>query len=276
MLATSHYTVSADDKIYSFINEFKALRCIPDHTGELQTIDFFYNHEEMVFKVFCNEHYFLPVKLRTNEWYEFLKYFGLKVAPTRQQFVSYCKQVLMFDDISSIKTASLTLLNALFYQPPLGADNKYEDIHTYECLQEVSQIPIAIVEDTPELNFIATQKLGGYAVRHHDITITKLAGSSLKENKYLVWTIAPLIELNCYNENSQVHKNKLKNLEVLLSPSIDDVASNLKNLSATMFANSLRTESCNTDFVISQSKQLPTVVIAMLEYMQQKMIYVTA
>ena len=270
ILATRCYGFSIDDKVNFFIDDFKALRCIPDGTGKLQTINFFYNHEEMVFKVFCDENYFLPVELRTKEWLEFLKYFGLKVAPTKEQFVSYCKQVLMFDNISSIKTASLTLLNALFYEPPLKADNKYEDIHTFQCLQEVSQIPIAIVEDTPDLNFIAAQKLEGYGVRHHDITVTKLAGSSLKENKYLVWTIAPLIELNCYNKNSQVHQNKLKNLEVLLSPSIDDVALNLKNLSATMFANSLRATEHNTDFVISQSKLLPKVVIAMLEHMQWK------
>ena len=275
MLAASRFGYSKDDdnvvNILNFIDDFKALRCIPDGTGDLQTINFFYDHEEMVFKLFCNENYFLPVELRSKEWLEFLEYFGLKVAPTRQQFVSYCKQLIIFDDISSIKTASLTLLNALFYEPPLYTDNKYKDIHTFECLQEVSKIPVMIVEDTPDLKFIAAQKLGEHAVRHHDITLTKLAGSSLKENKYLVWTIAPLIELSCYNKSSQVHQNKLKNLEVLLSPSIDDVALNLKNLSVTMFADSLRTNEPSTNLVISQSKLLPKVVITMLEHMQQKM-----
>ena len=258
------------DKVNSFVNDFKSLRCIPDTKGNFQTIDFFYNHDDAVFKVFCSENNFLPIELRTKEWTEFLEYFGLKIAPTQQQFVSYCKQLLMFDNFCTIKKASMALLDVLFYQPPLRSDNKYEDIHTYQCLQKVSQIPIVIVENAPELNSIAKQKLGEHVIRYHyDITLTKLAGSSLNENKYLVWTIVPLIELQCYKSISPVHNNKLNNLGVLLSPTVDDVALNLKNLSTTIFANSLRSQKCNTDF--SKSKLLPKIVIAMLAHMQQKL-----
>ena len=47
----------------------------------------------------------------------------------------------------------------------------------------------------------------------------------------------------------------------------------VKNLSTSVFANSLRSRvlECNTDFVISQSKLLPTIVIAMLTYLQQEL-----
>ena len=179
---------------------------------------------------------------------------------------------MMFDDLSTIKKTSIALLDALFYVPPLGFGNKYVDIHILQCLQEVSQIPIVVVENIPDLNFIVAQKLGECAVRYHDITLTKYAGCSLKENKYLVWTIVPLVELP-YNSISPAHQNKLKNLGMLLSPSIDDVVLNLKNLSTSVFANSLRSRvlECNTDFVISQSKLLPTIVIAMLTYLQQEL-----
>ena len=261
------------DKVNAFVNDFKSLRCIPDSKGDLQTIDFFYNHDDIIFKIFCSENHFLPVELRTKEWFEFLEYFGLKIAPTQQQFISYCNKLLAFDNFCTIEKASMALLDALFYQPPLRSYNKfynkYEDIHTLQCLQEVSKIPIVIVENIPELNSIAKQKLGEPVIGNQDITLTKLAGSSLNDHKYLVWTVVPLVKLHCYNSGSPAHQNKLKNLGVLVSPTVDDVALNLKNLSTTIFANSLRSKNCNTDF--SQGKLLPKIVIAMLAHMQQKL-----
>ena len=143
-------------------------------------------------------------------------------------------------------------------------ENKYKEIQSFSCLQEVSQIPIAIVEDVPELNSIKAQKLGDHIV-NQTFSLTKLSDSSIIENKHLVWTIKPLINLN-YNHNSPVCLNRLEDLGVVLTPSVEDVVLNLKNLSTTVFASCSRFTSF--DLTKSNSYLLPEVVVAMLQHIQ--------
>ena len=269
-----HTNKDASNKAKVFVNHFRSLKCIADSTGDLCTIDSFYDHSEMLFKAFCQEKHFLPSELRATEWLEFLKYFGLKSIPTKNEFITFCKMLSKYDDVSAIKSASAALLEALFYISPLHVrENKYREIHSFPCLEEVSQIPIAIVEDVPELNSIKVQKLGDHVhvVNYSNSTfsLTKLSGSSLMENKYLVWTIRPLIKLD-YNEGSPVCMNRLKDLNVVLKPSVEDVVSNLKNLSTTEFASCSRfaIESL-TD---SNSHLLPEVVVAMLQHIQTELL----
>ena len=260
-------------RVETFVEHFKSLECIVDGTGNLHTIDFFYDHNEILFELFCQETVFLPSELRNTEWLEFLQYFGLKYIPTKPEFISFCRKLPELVDISAIANASSALLKALFYIPPLNVhENKYREIHSFSCLQEVSQIPIAIVQDVPELNSIKAQKLGDHVVNHGNSTfsLTKLSGSSLVENKYLVWTVKPLTNLD-YNRDSPVCLNRLKYLGVILTPSIEDVILNLKNLSTTAFASySIK----NLTFVdsIANSYLLPEVVVAMLKHIQSEIL----
>ena len=175
-----------------------------------------------------------------------------------------------YDDIATIKAASSVLLDVLFYIPPLHVhENKYSEIHSFQRLQEISQIPIVLLEDVPELNSITAQKLDDYHVENCSnltFSLTKLAGSCLVVNKYLVWTIRPLD----YNQHSPVCLNRLKDLNVILKPSVEDVISNLKHLSTTTFASYSRFATENhTD---CDSHLLPEIVIAMLQHIQTELL----
>ena len=274
LLEEWYVNINAKAKADLFVNRFKSLQCIPDSSGDLCTIDSFYDHNEMLFKAFCQEEYFLPSEFRTTEWLDFLKYFGLKSIPSKDEFVTFCKMLSKCDDISAVKDASATLLEVLFYVPPLHVhENKYREIHSFPCLEEVSQIPIAIVEDVPELNSIKAQKLGGHVrvmnYSNSTFSLAKLSGSSLIENKYLVWTIRPLIKLD-YDEYSPVCMNRLRDLNVILKPSVEDVVSNLKNLSTTELASYSRF--AGEGLTDSDSRLLPEVVVAMLQHIQTELL----
>ena len=147
---TNEYTVK---KAETFVKHFKSLKCIPDSRGELCTVDTFYDYNEILFAQFYQGKPFLPSKFRSIEWFEFFKYFGLKYIPTKNDFIKFCKMLPDYDDIVTIKDASTILLQALFYKLPLNIhEDKYSEIHSFSCLQEVSQIPIAIVQTVPELS----------------------------------------------------------------------------------------------------------------------------
>ena len=228
----------------------------------------------MLFQQFCHDSAFLPDNLKSTEWLEFFKYFGLKSIPAENDFITFCKMLSKYDDIFKITTASSKLLEALFYIPPFNVyENKYREIHSFSCLQKVSQIPIVLVQSVPGLNSIKEQKLGDLVVNHSNsvYSLTKLSGSSLVENKYLIWTIRPLIKLDC-KLNSSVCLNRLDDLGVILTPSVEDVLSNLKNLSTTAFASSSRFVMEGFDLMPCNSQLLPEVVVAMLKHIQTELL----
>ena len=255
------------DKVKIFISTLQSLRCIPDNTGVLQTIRYFYDHEEPLFKAFCNESCFLPRNFRNAKWYECFKYFGLKVNPTAEEFISYCKQLVNFDTISAIQTGSELLLKVLFD----SSIKKYQDICSHQCLQEVSQIPIAIVEKLPHLDSLKEQKMGELTIncKSSSITLTKLHGSSLMSNSCLVWTVLPLIKNpNCRWTSSTACYERLQHLGIVQSPAVEDVLSNMYNISTSVFAKFDRFERCSTVPSASNSSSLPGVVVTIIQYLQ--------
>ena len=249
----------------------RSLKCIPDLTGMLRTIESFYDHTEKIFQTFCDESDFLPDKFRDSKWHSFFKYFGLKTVPTCEEFVMFCKHLPSLGNVSDITTGSEVLLSIVFDVSDSGV-NKYKYIHSPQCLQEVSKIHIAIVQTMSELNCIKEQKMGEINVSS-SITLTKPCGSSQVSNAYLVWTILPLIKLPLIklprNETSHecLHE-RLKYQGIVLSPSVKDVISNLRNLSTSIFANYDRFEKSS---VASNSSLLPTIEVKMMEYLQMEL-----
>ena len=80
---------------------------------------------------------------------------------------------------------------------------------------------------------IKEQKMGEINVSS-SVTLTKPYGSSQVTNANLVWTILPLIKLP---HNQTPHKRlheRLKYLGIVLSPSVEHVISNLRNLSTSI------------------------------------------
>ena len=254
------------------MNTLKSLQCIRDNTGTLRIIGSFYDHKEPIFKAFCNKSCFLPNNFRSQKWSEFFKYFGLKISPTIEEFISYCKQLPNFDTISAIKTRSEVLLNVLFNITRSGVE-KYQELYSHQCLREVSQIPIAIVEKMPNLDCIKRQKMGELKI-NSSLTLTKTYGSSLVTNAYLVWTILPLIKIpNDQWASSEAFSERLQHLGVVQVPAVRDVLSNLCNLSTSVFANFDRFEKCSLEPSYAKSTLLPAIFVAMIKHLKEEFDY---
>ena len=254
---------SDKSNIRNFVTALKSLKCIPDLAGTLRTIESFYDHNEKIFQIFCNKYCFLPDKFRDSKWHSFLQHFGLRTIPTNEEFVSFCRNLHSFD-ISAIAAGSKLLLSIIFDVSDAGVD-KYKHLHSLHCLQEISQIPIAIVKKMPELDGIKKQKMGEI-MPNLSISLTKPRGSSQVENAHLVWTILPLIEIahNGDASHERFHE-RCKYLGVVQSPNMEDVISNLRNLSTSIFAEFGRFERSS---VASGSSLLPTIVVKMMEHLQ--------
>jgi len=182
-------------KVNLFVSAFRMLKCISDSSGKLRSIASFYDHNDILFQTFCSESYFLPDNYREEEWYKFLVYFGLKTVPTNDEFIAYCKCLPNMGSAEAIKYASSVLLSALFYSPKHD-ENKYKNIQSSKY---ICDIPIAVVAEMPDLDSIKTQKMGEHIVQcgGNTVYLTRLFGSSTVDNKYLLWTIRPLIDLPC-------------------------------------------------------------------------------
>ena len=254
-------------KLNDFIAALKSLPCIRDSTGTLRNIGYFYDHKEPLFKAFCSESCFLPISFRSQKWHVFFKYFGLKTSPTAEEFKSYCKQLSNFGTISAIKTGSKALLNVLL-DVSRSAKEKYKSLYSYQYLKEVSQIPIAIVEKMPDLDCIKEQKMGELVIcnKNSSLSLTKMCGSSLVTNKNLVWTVLPLIEVPI--DRSELFCERLQHLGIIQAPSVQDVLSNLHNISASVFANFDRFEKLtSSEPLASKSANLPAIIVAIIKYL---------
>ena len=257
-------------KVNNFVNALKSLRCIRDNTGTLRIIGYFYDHKEPIFKAFCSKSCFLPNNFRSQKWNEFFKYFGLKISPTIEEFISYCKQLPNFDIISAIKTGSEVLLNVLFDMSKSGVE-KYQKLYSHQCLEEVSRIPIAIVEKMPDLDCIKEQKMGELKI-NSSLTLTRIYGSSLATNAYLVWTILPLINItNDHWASSEAFSERLRHLGVVQVPAVHDVLSNLRNLSTSVFASFDKFEKTVPSY--TKSSLLPAIVVAMIKHLKEEFDY---
>jgi len=263
---------SSNRKATEFINELKSLKCIMNTLGTYCRIGSFCDHDEPVFNIFCSESCFLPVDLRGKEWQDFFKYFGLRVAPTAEEYISYCNHLPNITDLHKIEEASLVLLDVLFKWSVL--EDVYKDIHSSQCLTEVSQIPIAIVKKHKLLHSIKEQKLGEHIVHcgSSTVTLTKLSGSSITSNQFLVWTVLPLVEIpvNFSCLRSQTIDKRIQKLGIVLNPPIQTVLSNIENLSNSYFASFSRFER-HSGNVFYDSSVLPQITVRMLEYVQRQL-----
>jgi len=254
-------------KVEKFVEEFKVLRFLPDNFGGLQTISSFYDGCCSIFELFCDGP-FLPHYFREEEWYEFFEFFGLKTSPTVDEFMSYCKKLPEFCDVTKIAHASSALLTALLVLP-LQGDNKHKNLLSSDCLREISQIPIAVVESFSDLNCIAAQEMGGHQIEccNGTISLAKLADASVVDNKHLLWTTKPLIKLPSVPDGYKLNTDVLEYCGVVQSqPSEEDVIMNLLHLSSTFAPESFKLSIIET----YDSSLLVEVVVAILEFLQQE------
>ena len=88
-------------------------------------------------------------------------------------------------------------------------------------------------------------------------------------NSCLVWTVLPLIKNpNCRWTTSTAYYERLQYLGIVQSPAVEDVLSNLYNISTSVFAKFDRFERCSTVPSASNSSSLPSVVVTIIQYLQ--------
>lgn len=254
-------------RTYLFVSTLQKLPCICDDKGTLRCIDTFYDCNDMIFNAFCSESDFLPTHFRKEEWRDFLKYFGLNTVPGVDEFVKYCNTLQKLDSISKIKHASSVLLTALLCTST-DSSNKYKDLQSEASSKKVLDIPIAVVEEIPELSCIKAQKMGELLVGDGESTIflTSLPNSSTVDNRYLLWTISPLINLP-----AGANYQRIKDCGIVQSPSVESVITNLNALASTTFTNFSRFEKQDTSSMNDNSFVLPKVIVSMLKYIQTQL-----
>ena len=163
-----------------------------------------------------------------------------------------------------IKIASSALLFALLFSPKTDV-NKYEEL---QSSKKFCDIPIAVVEEMPDLGCIKAQKMGTHTVKcgNDTVYLTELSGSSIVDNKNLLWTVRPLISLPC-----DANPERMEYCGIVQTPSVNDVLANLINLSTTAFAHHSRFERHNPGSSGDLSILLPMVVVSMLKFIQEKL-----
>ena len=245
----------------NFISQFKSLKCIGDNT-DLHSIQSLYDHTQEIFTFFCNEHCFLPKKLQEDNLQECLKYFGLRTVPTTSEFLNYCHMIAQFDQTPVVENASNVLLKTLFRD-----DIGYQVFNNQLFLQQVSEIPIAIVPFVADLNAIKPQILGECTITDGSktVTIVKLSGSALLKLKESVWTCKPLIELPIsYYDATNKYANKIKSLNITVVPSVNDIVENLQKLNNSEFAEFSKFHKQISPRTAETSSQLPRIVLNMI------------
>ena len=245
-----------------FVKQFKDLQCIGDDALGLQRIGSFYDHTQEIFRVFCDEQDFLPEELQEDDFQNSLKFFGLRSIPTASEFLNYCYKVSTFTEVSTVTKASQILLHFLFQN-----EDQYQHIYDVSFLNQVSEIPIAIIQTFPELNAIAKQCLSGCQVTDDSDTVelTKLRGSCIDKYKHSTWTSKPLVNLPWVFYYRSSTTARAKALGISLVPSIVDVVSNLINLANTEFVNFSRFHQHGSQKSAKISCKLPEVLVNMLD-----------
>ena len=137
---------NANNKVTNFVAALKSLPCIPDLTGALHTIGSFYDHNEKIFQIFCDESCFLPNRFRDSQWHGFFQKFGLKTVPTYEEFVLCCKRLPNLCDVSAITAGSEVLLGILFDVSDAGTKNT--KTFSYQGIYKKSQkFPLPLLKN---------------------------------------------------------------------------------------------------------------------------------
>ena len=255
-----------------FIDNFKELRCIGNDDMNLRNIGSFYDHTQEIFTAFCDKNCFLPKELQDDDdIQQGLKFFGLRSIPSAAEFLDYCHKVSNFTQIAIATKASQILINILFK----NKDN-YQHIYEKSFLQQVSQIPIAIIQAYSGLNAIAKQYITNNHIADEKGTIylTNLHGSCIAIHKNSTWTCKPLIHLPVLLYHDDIKKTRAEILGVSLVPSIDDVVQNLTNLANTEFADFSRFHQYSSPRTTKISCDLPNVLVSMLKCINENILKV--
>ena len=231
------YVVYASNKKTSyaarrFLNELEALNCLePNIGGTLYPIKKFVDHTLPIFATFPKYFNFVPKEYKKHEWLKFLRGLGLRVTTTCEEFKKFCELVSQGQHSDLVK-ASEVLVNYLFSK----STQEWHDNDSY--LAEIGNISFVQVDPLISLRWIKAPCQPSCYFPQQKVGLTKLNEAVIYDSAPLVWTVQPVVSLpNMDYLKQQECDNFIKKFGVTVSPEVNDVYTNILNVSKTGLAN---------------------------------------
>ena len=247
-------------KSFEFKHSLKQLPCISDN-GNLRCVTEFCDPRQKIFSFFGTQFRTLPSCFHSEKWLEFLSLFGLRSAPTKEEFLCLCSLVAI-GNVPDISQVSNQLLECLFEEETLQEDS--------ELLSKISTIPFVCTHPVPSVSWIldACQthsiQQGG-----RNISMTQLMGSAAKQHEGLLWTLKPVVQIPKIRIHVLGHKT-LRALKIITSPMVSDVIENIRNISTSRFSNTMLFENYPSSYQTPQEcKSVIDVVIENFKYLKK-------
>ena len=207
---------------YHFVSALKTLPCLGEDGEKLRPVSDFCNPDE-VFRMFAQYFITLPKHFLDDEqsWINFFSKIGLKMAPSKEEFIKLC--CLLADG----KVKNPTEISSLLLQSILG---RFKD---KRFLSEISEIPFVLTTDLSHLTWVlpAASPSKYISIDGEQFALTKLHGAATTCHSSLLWTVRPIVRLHV-----PCARHVLAALGIV-EPNTKDVIQNIKNISSSRFAN---------------------------------------
>ena len=214
-----------------FLNKLKALRCLESKNETLYSIANFSDHTASIFTLFPSHFVFVPEEYKKDEWLEFLRGLGLRVTTTCEEFKTFCELVSQGQHSDLVKVSEV-LVNYLFSK----SAQEWHDNDSY--LAEIGNISFVQVDPLNSLKWIKAPCQPSCHISQQNVGLTKLNEAVIYDSAPLVWTVKPVVSLpNMDYLKQQEYDNFLNKLGITTNPEVNDVYTNILNVSKTGLAN---------------------------------------
>ena len=252
----------------SFLNELKALKCLESKSGVLCSIAKFSDHTVSIFTSFPTHFDFVPEEYKKHEWLKFFRGLGLRVTITCTEFKRFCKLVSQGLHNDLVK-ASQVLVNYLFSE----STQEWHNNDSY--LAEIGNISFVQVDPLNSLRWIKASCQPSCNFPPKNVGLTKLNEAVIYDSAPLIWTVKPVVSLpNMEYLKQQDYNNFLKNLGVTTCPEVNDVYTNILNVSKTGLANFKLFEKYDLKYICDIKDQdtltITDVIVKSLQYLFRK------
>ena len=208
---------------YYFIRGLKTLPCLGEDGEELRPVSDFCNPDYPVFEMFAQHFLILPDYFMNDRklWINFFSKIGLKMAPSKEEFIKLCR--LLADG----KVKNLTEASSLLLKSILGRFKEKR------FLSEISEIPFVLTTDLSHLTWVlpAASPSKYIGIDGEQFALTKLQGATTASHSSLLWTVRPIVRLHVSCEGDVLDAMGI------VEPNTNDVIQNIKNISCSRFAN---------------------------------------
>ena len=227
-----HHNTKRRSAASNFLFRLQDLKCLKSKSGALCSIKNFADHTVPIFAAFPTHFELVPKEYTDpDKWLEFLRGLGLRITITCSEFKNFCKLVSQGQH-SDLVEASKVLVNYLFSK----SAQEWHNNDSY--LDEIGNISFVQVDSLISLRWIKAPCQPSCYFLKQNVGLTKLNEAVVYDSAPLVWTVKPVVSLpNMDYLKQQEYDNFLKNLGVTTNPAVNDVYTNILNVSKTGLAN---------------------------------------